>query len=286
MEPNLIILAGGASSRMKPPAAVVADKSATREAQAPTKTMLPVGPGGRPFLDFLLGNAAEAGYRNILIVVAGMDHSIRDHCGSFGGAKPFSSLNFSFVEQQVPAGRLKPLGTADALLQALAATPDWRGQRFTVCNSDNLYSAPALRLLLQDTHENATIGYDQSKLGYPLERLLQFAVILKDHAGFLRDILEKPSPEEAKQAAAGAAHVEISMNLWRFSYDRILPYLERTPLHALRKEKELPVTVKMMAAELPHSIFVIPRAEQVIDLTGPDDIPVVREYLSRKFPDL
>jgi glucose-1-phosphate adenylyltransferase len=75
------------------------------------------------------------------------------------------------------------------------------------------------------------------------------------------------------------------MNIFRFSYDRILPYLESVPLHPVRHEKELPAAVKMMIAEYPRSVFALPLAEHVIDLTSQSDIPTVKEYLAKEFPE-
>ena len=63
MNPNLVILAGGISSRMRKAATVPdgMDSGPLVDAGQKTKSMLGVGPGGRPFLDYLIYNAREAG---------------------------------------------------------------------------------------------------------------------------------------------------------------------------------------------------------------------------------
>ncbi|MEK9137843.1 MAG: hypothetical protein AAB393_12030 [Bacteroidota bacterium] len=101
----------------------------------------------------------------------------------------------------------------------------------------------------------------------------------------MEDIVEKPSPEEIGNVAEATGRIGVSMNIFRFSYDRILPYLESVPLHPVRQEKELPVAVKMMAAEHPRSVFTIPLSEHVIDLTSQSDIPAVKAYLAKEFPE-
>jgi glucose-1-phosphate adenylyltransferase len=245
--------------------------------------MLGVGEGSRPFLEYVLFNVEKAGYESVVLVVPQNDNSIRDHYEYRGAAAQFPRLHISYVPQEVPSNRTKPLGTADALLQALRATPQWRGERFTVCNSDNLYSQHALEILLHDDHDNALIAYNRSALQFSEERIAQFAVIKTSAAGFLSDIMEKPSAEELEQARDESGRVCVSMNIWRFSYDLILPHLEEVPLHPVRQEKELPSAVKLMVYQHPSSVFAIVRAEHVIDLTSQSDIPAVAEYLEKNF---
>jgi glucose-1-phosphate adenylyltransferase len=281
MHPNIVILAGGVSSRMKKALASAAnlDPSLRREAQEKSKSMIGVGKGSRPFLDYLLGNIAGAGYRNVLIVVGERDDSIREYYERPENAGRFASLAISYAVQPIPPGREKPLGTADALLRALEAAPAWKGQRLTVCNSDNLYSMAALRLLLEDAHENAMIDYDRSALRFEQERIAAFAVLKKDRDGFLVDIVEKPSPQEIESTADARGRVGVSMNMWRFSYDRILPFIKSVPLNPVRREKELPAAVVMMVRRYPRSVFAIPLSEHVPDLTSPSDILRVIEEL-------
>lgn len=286
MGANIIILAGGAASRMKQLEGVNLDERLSKHVLTKAKAMLPVGRNGRPFLDYLLYNIARAGYRNVMIVVGENDASIEHYYVDEGGSNYFDSLAFSFVRQPIPAGRSKPLGTADALLRALRSVPHWRGQHFTVCNSDNLYSSTALRLLLDDDHPNAMIDYDRSALQFPEHRITQFSVIIKDREGFLTDIIEKPDAHELEHARDPHGRIGVSMNLWRFSYDQILPYLEAVPLHPEREEKELPIAVRMMVAHHPRAVYTIPVAEHVIDLTSPADIEAVRAYLLTQCSDL
>ncbi|TAK67229.1 MAG: nucleotidyltransferase, partial [Bacteroidetes bacterium] len=274
-------------SRMKRAANVRDDiaPELVRDAQEKSKAMIRAGNDSRPFLDYILKNIAEAGYRNVVIVVGTQDDSIKSYYECGRGSEEFSSLNISYVIQQIPAGRTKPLGTADALLLALQSKPEWKGESFTVCNSDNLYSVAALRSLMKDSHANALIDYDRSALLFEQERIVQFAVIKKDEQGFLTDLIEKPLPEEIALAIDSSGRIGVSMNLFRLSYDMIYPFLEQLPLHPVRQEKELPVAVKLMAEQCPKSVWTIPRSEHVIDLTNQADIPVVREYLKREFPE-
>jgi glucose-1-phosphate adenylyltransferase len=282
MDALLVVLAGGMSSRMKRAAerAPEAEAHHVQDAREKAKAMIRVGPGGRPFLDFCLKNIAGAGYAEVVIVTGERDASIRGYYETEGHAGDFPSLAISYVVQRIPPGRNKPLGTADALLGVLQARPQWRGRKFTVCNSDNIYSVGALRDLLGDTHPNALIDYDRGALGFPPERTTQFAVITTGEGGFVSDIIEKPSAADIASAAEAGGRVGVSMNIFRLSYDVILPYLESVPLHPSRNEKELPVAVRMLASERPRSVFAIRRSEAVPDLTRLADIPDVQKFIS------
>ena len=285
MDPNIVILAGGLSSRMKKavPLAGNIDTALLRDAREKSKAMIGVGERHRPFLDYLLYNIRESGYRDIVIVVGERDQSLREYYGKADRNNSFHGLTISYAIQTIPEGRTKPLGTVDALQQALLLRTDWRGRKFTVCNSDNLYTCRALTLLLQTEHRGAMIDYDRRALLFDHARIEQFAVTKKNVDGYLTSIIEKPSPEEIAQASDSTGRIGVSMNIFRLSYDIILPVLGRVPFHPVRQEKELPIAVAMMASENPASMMTIPLSEHVPDLTHPADIVPVQEFLKREF---
>lgn len=285
MDPYLVILAGGISSRMKKQLSATSDvePELIREAQQKPKSMITLGNNQLPLMDYLLYNAREAGYCEAVIVVSERDSVTRQYYGAPETTEGKWGVKISYAVQTIPAGRSKPLGTADALLRALVARQDWQGKKFTVCNSDNLYSQKSLRILLQSHHRCAMIDYDWDALGFEQTRIEQFSVIQKNPQGFLVDIIEKPSREQMQTATDIHGRVSVSMNIFRFSYDLIFPFLETAPLHPVRDEKELPQVVKMMASLDPHLIATIPLAEIVPDLTSQSDISRVREYLRREY---
>ncbi len=287
MNPNLVILAGGVSSRMKkvthqPP---LVDARLQQEALSKSKSMIGVGYQGTPLMDYVLFNAREAGYRDIVIVVGKDNDHVREHYGHNDRDNSFHGLNISYAVQTIPSGRTKPLGTADALLQALHVRDDWRGQRLTACNSDNLYSRNAFRLLLHDKHSAALIDYHRDALQCEQSRIEHFSVIQKNSDGYLTAIIEKPSSHQITLASDPEGRVGVSMNIFRFTYDDVVPYLETVQMHPVRQEKELPQAIMMMIADNPRAMFTIPLSEAVPDLTHQDDIRNVQEYLQKEFPN-
>jgi hypothetical protein len=130
------------------------------------------------------------------------------------------------------------------------------------------------------------VDYDRAALCFETGRTQHFAVLERDEQGSLVDIIEKPTPEQIQKVAGAEGRVGVSMNLFRFSYDMILPFLHDVPLHPVRMEKELPAAVMMMVEEFPGSMKAIPRAEHVPDLTSAQDIIIVEELLRKEFHGL
>jgi NDP-sugar pyrophosphorylase family protein len=285
-EGNLVILAGGISSRMRKPASGALDRSLAGQADSRTKAMIGLGSGGRPLMDYLLYNARLAGYHDIVMVISDRDDSVRHYYGDSDRDNHYGALKISYAVQRIPEGRNKPLGTADALLQGLLLRPDWKGQQITACNSDNLYSRKALELLRQTTANCAMIDYDRAGLDFARERIEQFAVVVKDQNGFLSSIVEKPSPEEVHRARDPRGWIGVSMNIWRFLTDSIMPFLEKVPINPLRHEKEIPAAVMMMISSGGSPVQAIPLREHVPDLTSRDDIDGLRHYLEREYPEI
>ncbi|HKI44276.1 MAG TPA: sugar phosphate nucleotidyltransferase [Balneolales bacterium] len=283
---RLVILAGGISSRMKRAAdpGKKIDSRLLSEADHKEKSMLGVGDEQRPFLDYLLFNARESGYRDVVIVINEQSNGVKSYYGNKEQFNEFHGLSISYAVQRIPPGREKPLGTADALCQALQSRKDWTGQKFTVCNSDNLYSTKALNLLLNHEHPNALIDYERDALEFNSDRIEAFAVIAMDEEQYVTDIIEKPTPEEVNAARRDDGRIGVSMNIFSFSYEQIVPFLEAVPLHPVRREKEIPTAVKMMVAKYPKSVYAYPLAEHVPDLTNKTDIMTVKEYLDMHFP--
>jgi glucose-1-phosphate adenylyltransferase len=286
LEPSLVILAGGVSSRMKKPSAVPpgTDEQLLREADRLAKAMIGVGRNGRPFMDYLLFNAREAGYRDVVLVVGEDNAGIRSYYGSMDRDNEYHGLRISYAVQKVPPGRTKPLGTADAVVCAMDARPDWAGTKFTVCNSDNLYSHHVLRMLRESSDTCALIDYDWEALKVDPSKLEQFAVLQKDAGNYLVRIIEKPPPATIAAVRDQSGRVGVSMNIFRFSYDMMLQPLIDAPIHPVRQEKEIPSALTMLIARHPKSVFAIPVEEEVPDLTDKKDIARVQQYLQQHYP--
>lgn len=271
---NLVIMAGGASSRMKRSLADAnLNKDLVQTALKVHKALIPLGKKKLPLLYYLLQHALQAGYQNIYLIVGDADMHFAQWHNALSQDDPLRKLTFFWVYQKIPAGYSKPLGTADALYQALTQYPLLQKQSFTVCNGDNLYDVESLRqLLVSRTAPHALMGYDRAGLRFDQERIAKFAVIKTDAENYLTDIIEKPAITEIDAYADTQGILRVSMNIFSFSGNEIFPYLKDCPLHPERQEKELPTAVRNSLAEHPQSIRMFPIITHMPDLTQAEDI--------------
>jgi NDP-sugar pyrophosphorylase family protein len=287
MHDNLIILAGGASSRMKKE--VVLNNLTEEEiaqANERSKGLIGVGPNGRPLLDYLLLNAKKAGYKNIIIIIGEQGELFKEFYGNQDKNNDCHGLNISFAVQYIPEGRVKPFGTADALFQAVEQFPEMNTQSYSACNSDNLYSTAALLALRETTSPNAFIGYDRDALDFPSERISRFAIAKLDENNHLLDILEKPTADDLENYKDSEGKLRVSMNAFKFDGAMLYPYLKNCPVNLERDEKELPTVLLNTIKDNPNTALGIPFSEHVPDLTAKEDIAEVKEYLRKYYPEL
>ena len=158
--PSLIILAAGASSRMKKSLEVLQTglktelSSAIPEWNLSTglsnhKGLIPLDDQGQTAIDLLLDEAHRAGITRVVMIIQAPGTAFKNHFEKNKSMVPDNQnapntlkdeITIDFAYQKIPEGREKPMGTADALQQCLEQFPELLNQEFIVCNADNLYS--------------------------------------------------------------------------------------------------------------------------------------------------
>ncbi len=267
---SLLILAGGSSSRMKRSLESVKLSEDTKNiALKVHKSLIPLGKTEKPLLYYLLKNAKAAGYQKIYLITSPENEAFHDFIDS--NVSEYLPLNF--VLQYLPEGRKKPLGTADALAQAMAQYPELKSNSFTICNGDNLYSVKALSLLRENREApHALISYSRSGLQFPDQRISKFAVMAIDKENYLENIIEKPEPQVLEKYRDVYGEIRVSMNVFSFDGASIDQYIRDCPIHPLRQEKELPEAVRNFVKDHPKQFITIPVSEHLPDLTAADDL--------------
>jgi len=279
---TLVILAGGASSRMKnSQASQSLTDEEVKSANSQSKSLIGLGKSKRPLLDYLLIHAKKAGYTDIYLIVGEKNEmQFKELYGSKDRGNIYNDLTISYALQYIPEGRQKPMGTADAVTQALEQYPHLQDTTFTVCNSDNLYSVAAMNALRNTKTPNAFISYDRGGLLFSAERIARFALVLLDSDAFLVDIIEKPAPEQVAQYEDVNGILRVSMNIFKLKGSDVYPFVRDCPVHPERNEKELPHAILNMCHALPKSLIGIPFKEHVLDLTSKDDIAIANMLLT------
>lgn len=286
MHSSLLILAGGASSRMKTSISVAGLSSEEiNRANTQSKALISYGKENRPILDFLLLNAKKAGYKNVYLIIGEQKEAFQKYYGKKSANNEFDGLLISYATQYIPKNRKKPFGTADAVTQALEQYPHLQKETFTVCNCDNLYSVKALREMATTTAQNAFISYDRDGLEFPMERISRFALVLLDAENYVLDIIEKPSEEHLENYRDAEGKFRVSMNIFKLDGAQLFPYLKNCPPHSIRNEKELPTALLNFCNDHPKNFKGIPWYEHVPDLTSKEDILVFKNFINAHFKE-
>ena len=260
-----VILAAGRGTRMQAPDDTPLTAEQAAAASSGSKGVVPVGGGGRPFLDYVLTALADAGFTRVCIVVGPHDDVIR---ARYGDPSRLTRLRVSFAVQQTP------IGTADALL---ACEEFVAGEQFIVLNSDNYYPIDGLRRL-READGPAMLAFSRRGLlrdgQIPAERLARYAALEIDADGDLANVVEKPADATLVEGDTAA----ISMNVWRFSAEIFRACREVRP--SPRGELELPMAVSLAIRVLGMRIRAIPIDATVLDLSHRADIPAVAARLN------
>ena len=266
-----VLLARGLGSRMRRDDDGALTASQAAAAAAGAKGMMPIpstapGTGGeRPFLDHVLSALADAGCRQVCMIVAPDHRAMRDY---YEGAGRPVRLTMTFAVQPI----------ADGTARAVQYAEDFAGtDPFLVLNSDNLY-APAVLRQLVELDGPGLPAYERDALvnesGFPADRVTGFAALEADDDGMLTRIVEKPGAEYYSAAGPRAL---ISMNVWRFDR-RIFDACRDVPLSS-RGEYELPEAVGL-AITRGVKFRAFRATGAVLDLSRRSDIALVAARLA------
>ena len=192
MTNSIIIMAAGASSRMKKSAAPSElNRKHLKNSNLKSKVLLEFGSNSRPFLSYLIENIIKSGFQNIYIVSSENAIFFRENFKKVLKID-FKNCKINFSIQYVPKKMKKPIGTADAILQTIEQFPNLKSESFCVCNGDNIYSIESLKKIKSVDTNFAFVAYDRNGLNFPKERILAFSVIKLDSKNNILDIIEKP----------------------------------------------------------------------------------------------
>jgi glucose-1-phosphate thymidylyltransferase len=259
-----VILARGLGTRMqRPDDSADLDARQAAAAESGLKAMIPIG---RPFLDYVLSSLADAGYRDVCLVVAPDHDAVRRY---YREEVETERLSIAFAVQP------EPNGTADAVSAAEAFAGE---DPFLVINADDYYPLEALRRL-REAGGPATALFERRSMiadsNIPEDRIAAFAVGLMNGDGRLRQILEKPSHEQL--AGIPTPHW-LSMNCWRFG-PRIFEAC-RNIAPSARDELELPDAVQYAIDALGELFEVVRVRAPVLDMTSRKDVAPIAERLA------
>lgn len=260
---KVVVLARGLGKRMRQDDGGSAMRSdQQRQAEAGVKALVPFD---RPFLDYVLAVAADAGFERVCLVIGPEHDEIRKYYSEVEAQR----LQFEFAVQT------EPRGTADAVLAARNFVGD---DDFMVINSDNHYPLEALQSMraldgpgLPCFERDALV--EMSNI--PAERIAGFAVVEVSTEGNMLRIHEKPGPE---LLARLPRPLGVSMNCWRLGGEHIFDACHAIE-PSVRGELELPAAVQFAIDTFGIRFRTVPLQASVLDMTSRTDIDAVGERL-------
>jgi NDP-sugar pyrophosphorylase family protein len=250
------------------------------------KQLAQVGVDGAAIMDISVRRAAAAGFdRAVIVIASGMEAKVGDHLAAMGDAP----IPVGLAVQSPAAGRVRPLGTADAVLAARAAV----GGSFVVVNGDDVYPASAFALLARhlansSDDEHALVAFRVART-LSGDRRVSRAILDVDDADALVAIREGTvvsggdglhfETASGSQPIAGEACV--SMNMWGFRasiFDPLALAVAQFVAEDRPVEAWLPDVVQSQV-DAGATVRVLVCEERCFGVTHEDDVAAVRSAL-------
>ena len=291
-KPVLVIMAAGMGSRY-----------------GGLKQIDPVDEQGHIIMDFSIFDAKRAGFEKVVFIIKKENEA--DFKEAVGN-RMAEQMEVAYVYQdlhnipegfEVPEGRVKPWGTAHAVLSAI----DEIDGPFAVINADDYYGRDAFQVIYDylAAHEDDD-KYRYTMVGYKLENTVTDnghvarGVCDTNEAGELVRITERTRIEKRNGGIAyseddGASWTElpgdtlVSMNMWGFTrsiLDEIKAgfpaFLEKGLVsNPMKCEYFLPAVVSTLLEEGRATVAVLASADKWYGVTYKEDKPVVVQAIKK-----
>jgi len=211
------------------------------------KQIDPITENGEFILDFSVFDAIRSGFDKVVFVIKKENlEAFRDTVGKRFEDRIKVEYVFQSIDDlpegfSVPEGRVKPWGTAHALLAARDVVTD----PFAVINADDFYGESAYRMIAEHYGNNNGATGDYCMVGYTLKNTLtengtvSRGICRADADGKLVDVTERTKIKRVGDVAESAEDSGtytfpldsiVSMNCWGFTpdiFDGVMEGFER-----------------------------------------------------------
>ncbi len=269
------------------------------------KQIEPVDSQGQILIDYAIYDAVRAGFENVVCIIK---PELEAEFEEVIGKRIAPRVRLHYAHQrldvlpegfQVPEGRVKPWGTAHAVL---CASRQIRGP-FAVINADDFYGRSAFEAIYAFLAQPRGVA-EHAMVGYRIENTLTEhgtvarGVCRVDGCDRLLEIVERltiePRPngaaftEDGEHFTALPEGTTVSMNLWGFQESmidairaRLGAFLrENLPINPLKCEYFLPYVVNSLLLAREASVTVLPTHEKWHGVTYREDMARVRDALA------
>ncbi|HBA64119.1 MAG TPA: nucleotidyltransferase, partial [Lachnospiraceae bacterium] len=273
------------------------------------KQIDPIDEQGHIIMDFSIFDAKRAGFEKVVFIIKKQNEA--DFKEAVGNRME-QIMEVSYVYQEldnlpegfnVPEGRVKPWGTAHAILSAIDAVDG----PFAVINADDYYGKDAFQKIYDylSTHEDDD-KYRYTMVGYKLENTVTDnghvarGICTMNEAGELVKIEERTRIEKRNGGIAftedgGETWTEVpgetvvSMNMWGFTRSILEEIKAGFPAFLEKGLKEnpmkceyfLPTVVSDLLGEDRATVAVLTSSDKWYGVTYKEDKPVVVEAIRK-----
>lgn len=284
MDKTLVIMAAGMGSRY-----------------GSLKQIDPIGSEGSLIIDYSIYDAVQAGFNKIVFIIKKQDEeAFRNAIGNRIESKVKTEYVFQDINNipdgyEVPEGRVKPWGTAHAILSCLGTVKE----PFAVINSDDYYGPQAFKEVsawIDRTDFTSTV-LPFSMVGFELKNTLtenghvSRGVCVTDENNYLAEITERTKIirrgekvyyEDFEEPVELDENAIVSMNCWCFA-PQILPRLQSRFTEFFKTVKDnpmkaeffLPFAVSDMLDDNECSVEVLTTHDKWFGVTYKEDRPIV-----------
>lgn len=291
-KPVLVIMAAGMGSRY-----------------GGLKQLDPVDGDGHIIMDFSMYDARRAGFEKVIFIIKQENEAdFREAVGD--RMAEYMEVEYAFQEignipegYSVPEGRVKPWGTAHAVLSCI----DKIDGPFAVINADDYYGVEAFRLIYDYLAEHEDDEkYRYTMVGYKLGNTVtdnghvSRGICETNEAGELTGVCERTKIEKRDGGIAYldddevtwvpvSADATVSMNMWGFTKSFLREIKDGFPAFLDKGLKEnpmkceyfLPAAVSRLLEEGRASVAVLKSADKWYGITYKEDKPVIVEAIQR-----
>ena len=287
MDATLIIMAAGIGSRVG----------------TGIKQLAKMAPNGEIIMDFSIYDAKEAGFTKIVFVIRkAIEQEFKEIIGD--RLSRFMPVEYVYQElddlpegYEVPAGRVKPWGTGQAIL----ACKDVVKEPFVIINADDYYGKEAFMKLhefLISENENKE-KMNLAMAGFSLKNTLSEngavtrGVCVADANGYLEKVIEttgiqivdgKIQCDNAEVSKWITSDTMVSMNMWagypdflRYIDEGFARFLDTLGENSEKKEYLLPNIVAELLEKNLAAVKVLNTSDRWIGITYKEDIEPAQE---------
>ena len=275
------------------------------------KQIDPVGNHGQLIIDYSIYDAKRAGFETVVFVIK---HEIEDAFKAAIGERLSKVIDVKYAYQElndlpegysVPEGRVKPFGTAHAILAARNVVDG----PFAVVNADDYYGPESFQKIYDylSNNEDQPGCYEFAMVGYRLDNTVTEnghvarGVCVEDENNFLQTVTERTriekdgadarfTEDDGQTWTALPGGTIVSMNLWGLTrsfmdeaWARFPAFLDKTLAeNPLKGEYFLPSVISALIEEGKARAKVLRSGDKWYGVTYQADKPVVVAAIAEK----